>query len=248
MMREVLWSITYFGKLLARQVLAIPKSTSAWLRYWKSYYQFQRLAVNEKNSSIKKFYPCLHEDTEETYIEPVYFYQDAWAFEKIFAQQPSQHIDVGSHHKFVALLSKVLPITMVDIRPLALPLNSIHFQQGSILDLPFDDASIESLSSLCVVEHIGLGRYGDKIDPCGSEKALTELKRVIAANGHLYLSIPIDDQNTIFFNAHRAFSEEYLMLLFKPFKLIEKKYIFGNQYLDDKLNGFGIGLYHLQNT
>jgi SAM-dependent methyltransferase len=247
-MQELLWSIQYFGKSWARQLLATPQLLSAWWRFWSSYFRFKRLAKAENVPLAKNLFPCLNEDTQETYIEPTYFYQDNWAFEKIVNQKPQQHIDIGSHHKFVAFLSKVVPVTMVDIRPLSLPLESLQFKQGSILDLPFENGTITSLSSLCVIEHIGLGRYGDDLDPQGSEKALTELKRVIAKDGHLYLSVPIDNQNKIFFNAHRAFCEEYLESLFKPFEILERRYIFGNQYLPYKLEGFGIGLYHLKKS
>ena len=68
---------------------------------------------------------------------------------------------------------------MVDICPWSLPLDTVEFRKGSILNLPFEDATVPSVSSLCVVEHIGLGRYGDPLDPYGSEKAIQELKRIV---------------------------------------------------------------------
>ena len=194
-------------------------------------------------------YPCIADATAETEIEPVYFYQDAWAFEKIVQLHPSFHIDVGSHHKFVALLSKVMPVTMVDIRPLSLPLNTLKFQQGSILDLPFKDGELPSLSSICVVEHIGLGRYGDPLDPLGSEKALSELKRVVAPGGHLFLSVPVGEKNIISFNAGRIFSRDYLFRLFEPFELVDQHYIVGKSFQDTYAPqpGFGTtGLFELR--
>jgi SAM-dependent methyltransferase len=197
---------------------------------------------------LEYLYPCLGDDTGETPIEPIYFYQDTWAFEKIIQQHPKSHVDVGSHHKFVALLSKVVPVTMVDIRPLSLPLDSLKFLEGSILDLPFEDESVSSLSSLCVLEHIGLGRYGDPFDPNGTEKAIEELKRVISPGGDLYVSIPIDDQNRIYFNAHRAFDEGYIIKLFDPLIVEEKRYIYGKRFTDLREAGFGIGCYHLRNV
>lgn len=158
---------------------------------------------------------------------------------------PTSHIDVGSHHKFVALLSKVVPVTMVDIRPLSLPVETLNFKQGSILELPFEDNSVESLSSLCVVEHIGLGRYGDPLDPYGSEKAISELKRVISLGGNLYSSIPIGTHGCEFFNAHRVFEEKYIEDLLLPLKIIDRKYISGTNLLEQKPdNDFSIGLYH----
>jgi ubiquinone/menaquinone biosynthesis C-methylase UbiE len=99
-----------------------------------------------------------------------------------------------------------------------------------------------------VIEHIGLGRYGDPIDPEGSEKALTELKRVVQPGGNLYISVPIDDENRVYFNAHRAFREEYLVSLFAPFEVVEKRYIYGSQFGDQQKTGFGVGCYHLRSV
>ena len=134
---------------------------------------------------------------------------------------------------------------MVDIRPINLQLNNLHFKKGSILNLPFDDNSIDSLSSLCVVEHIGLGRYGDDIDPYGSEKAINELIRVMKKGGVLLLSVPIDSQNTVYFNAHRAFTRNYILDLFQNLHLMEEKYHYGDKMYSsyDKNKGFGTGFF-----
>lgn len=168
------------------------------------------------------------------------------AFERIVANNPEFHVDVGSHHKYVALLSRVLPVTMVDIRPLSLPLEGLNFREGSILELPYEDGSVPSVSSLCVVEHIGLGRYGDPLDPDGTEKAISELKRIVAPGGNLYISIPLDDENRTYFNAHRAFSEDYLLNLLAPFEVKDKKYIYGSEYGAERKHGFGTGCYWLR--
>lgn len=202
------------------------------------------------NAQVKEelLFPCLYDNTETTNnIEPTYFYQDSWAFERIIADKPTKHIDIGSHHKFVALLSKVVDLTMVDIRPLSLPLNTIKFLKGSILDLPFEDNSVESLSSICVVEHIGLGRYGDPIDPHGSKKALDEIHRVLKVGGNFYMSVPVEKENKIYFNAHRAFNEEYLLNeLLSEYEVIDKAYIYQYEFCRDLRDRFGTGCYHLR--
>ena len=199
----------------------------------------------DRATLLQHLYPCIGDDTPETEIEPVYFYQDAWAFERIVQLRPASHVDVGSHHKFIALLSKVVPVVMVDIRPLSLLLDTIDFRAGSILEMPFENASIASLSSICVIEHIGLGRYGDPLDPQGTQKALDELKRILAPGGNLYLSVPLDDENRTCFNAHRTFTEEHLMELFKPLEVCERRYIYGCEFCSERRTGFGTGCYHL---
>jgi len=214
-------------------------------RFWQDFDTYQKFS--ETKLEYRRIYPIVHDWTMTTPIDPVYLYQDAWAFEHIVRERPEHHVDVGSHHKYVVLLSKIVPVTMVDIRPLTTPVNTLHFQSGSILDLPFQDGSIPSVSSMCVIEHIGLGRYGDPLDPNGTEKALAELKRIVTRGGNLYLSVPLDDENRIYFNAHRAFREDYLLSLFKPFRIMDRKYIFDGIFGDELRSGFGVGCYWLRN-
>lgn len=215
--------------------------------YYKDYGTYKALDKNEEFFLSKKdLYPCLEDKTVFTPLEPTYFFQDTWAARKIFEINPSYHYDVGSSVTTMAIISQFVPVTMIDIRPIDLMLNNFDFLKGSILDLPFEDNSIESISSLCVVEHIGLGRYGDPIDPWGSEKAIKELKRVLEAGGNLLITIPIDTRNRIYFNAHRAFTRDYIMELFSDMKLIEEKYIYGREIFDHYSieRGFGTGLFH----
>ena len=135
---------------------------------------------------------------------------------------------------------------MVDLRPLPVTLDSLRFVEGSILGLPFRNGSVPSVSSLCVVEHIGLGRYGDPLDPEGSVKAFQELKRIVQPGGDLFVSVPVDDVSRIYFNAHRAFAEDDLLRLFEPFEVLERRYIYGSEYGTQLKKGFGTGCYHLR--
>jgi SAM-dependent methyltransferase len=187
----------------------------------------------------------LDDKTSFTPIDPVYFYQDTWAARKVFELNPKNHCDIGSSAKTIGILSQFTPITMIDIRPLPVVLPNLKFIKGSILNLPFENNSIESISSLCVVEHIGLGRYGDPVDNFGSEKSIVELKRVVMVGGVLFFSVPVDKVNTIYFNAHRAFTRSYLLSLFCDFELIEEKYQYGYELIDcyDADRGFGTGLF-----
>jgi hypothetical protein len=247
MMRaEFTWMLRHNIKSLRRNITLWYKYIGYWRLFWKSYWDYKRLAPPNMQPSLDTIYPCLNDHTEVTSVEPIYFYQDSWAFELIYQRNPRSHIDVGSHHKFVAFLSKVVPVTMVDTRPLSLHLESLNLCQGSILNLPFKRGSISSLSSLCVLEHIGLGRYGDPIDPYGTENAIYELKRVLAPGADLYISIPIDNQDRVYVNAHRSFKEENLFEKFNGLQLLDKRYIFGNSFTKQPKSGFGIGCYHLQ--
>jgi len=226
-----------------------PTRVRDWDRFWREFNRYRRLESDTHRRALHLVAPHVDDATATTAIEPIYFYQDAWAFERIVARRPARHIDVGSHHKYVAFLSKVVPTTMVDLRPLSVPLDSLEFIEGSILDLPFADQSLESISSLCVVEHIGLGRYGDELDPDGSEKAIAELVRVVASGGRLYLSVPVSREYVVAFNEARSFPRDYILEQVAPLELVEEHYIVGDVFQEAYADGppFAVtGLFELR--
>jgi len=224
-----------------------PLFLSRLIRFLKRYHTWQKNAPEPLKVPFRKVFPCLGEDEGETPVDPVYFYQDTWAFQKIVERKPPFHVDVGSHHKYVAFLSQIVPVVLVDIRPLSVTLPTIEFRKGDILHLPFPDGSVPSLSSLCVIEHIGLGRYGEEVDPYGSEKAIVELKRVVMKGGDLYISLPVGEKETIYYDAHRVFLEEKVLSLLDPFRIVEKRYIYGKHFVPEKPPGEAVACYHLRN-
>lgn len=206
--------------------------------------KYNEMAKADKRSLASKenLFPCLNDKTTVTEINPTYFYQDSWAFERIVKNKPKKHYDIGSQHMFVAFASKITELTMIDIRPLSLPMDTIKFIEGNILNLPFDNESIYSLSSLCVIEHIGLGRYGDPIDPKGSEKALNEIFRVLAPGARFYLSVPVSNIHTVKFNAGVIFNyEHFISDILQKYSIANQMFV-ANKSLTDKFtpdNNFG---------
>jgi SAM-dependent methyltransferase len=181
-----------------RQVAGALRALPRFLRERRTYEQLsgQRLAVTDD-------YPQLLDRTQASPFDPHYTYQDAWAAREIHCRSPARHVDVGSRITFVVGLTAFMPVTFIDVRPLDAAMPNLEPRTGSVLDLPFEDRSVESLSCLHVAEHIGLGRYGDPLDPAGTRKAALELQRVLAPGGHLYFAVPVGAPRTQF-NAHRV--------------------------------------------
>lgn len=214
-------------------------------KFYDDLAEFETQIEKGEHTARMQLYPCLYDATGNTEMGKLYFLQDNWAFERIFKEKPKKHIDIGSHHIFVSLMSKVVPVTMVDIRPLSVTVDSLTFVKGTILELPFESKSIASLSSLCVIEHIGLGRYGDPIDPDGSVKAIAEINRVLCTGAHFYFSVPVEKENKVYFNAHRSFSESFLFNLLDNYEVIDKMYIYDREYDQIQPEKFGVGCYHV---
>lgn len=71
-----------------------------------------------------------------------------------------------------------------------------------------------------VVEHIGLGRYGDPLDPNGDLSAIAELCRVLATGGNLLFVAPVG-RPKVCFNAHRIYSFEQVAGYFDGLHIME---------------------------
>ncbi len=169
---------------------------------------------------VEDAYPCLYDRIATHPIDAHYFYQDIWAFKAILAAGTQEHVDVGSRAILVGMLTAITRTVFVDIRPLDITLDNYTSRPGSILTLPFADKSVASLSCLHVAEHIGLGRYGDPLDPLGTQKATAELSRVLAAGGHLYFSVPVG-KPCVCFNAHRIHSPQQILDYFPNLTLLD---------------------------
>src|SRR4051794_3188983 len=165
-------------------------------------------------------FPKLTDRVPSSPIDPHYFHQDTWAARRIAEQAPSRHVDVGSRVDLVGFLTALTDVVFVDIRPLDVNIEGLTPITGSVLDMPFEDGSLESVSCLHVAEHIGLGRYGDPLDPLGTRKAAAELTRVLAPGGQLLFSLPVG-RPRVEFNAHRVHDPREVAAWFGGFELIE---------------------------
>ncbi len=182
-------------------------------RYLLDGFRYSRMPGAERMRWIDTF-PQIHDRLEVTPFDHQYFYQNLWAFRAIRDAAPKEHVDVASHIQMVSFLTTVTSVTFVDIRPLEVDLPNYRCVKGSVLGLPFDTDSIPSLSCLHVAEHIGLGRYGDPLDPEGTRKAAAELARVLAPGGTLYFSLPVGKPR-LCFNAHRIHSPGQVLEYFR---------------------------------
>jgi SAM-dependent methyltransferase len=165
-------------------------------------------------------YPCLNDKTAMTGFDGHYLYHPAWAARILAEIQPQKHVDISSILSFSAIVSAFLLVEYYEYRPAILNLNNLETGHADLVNLPFENESIESLSCMHVIEHIGLGRYGDKIDPLGDKKAIDEIKRVVAPKGNLLFVVPIGKPK-IMFNAHRIYSYEQIIECFRGWKLKE---------------------------
>ncbi|MGM0588344.1 MAG: DUF268 domain-containing protein [Bacteroidota bacterium] len=194
-----------------------------YIKYLKHYYQLKK----QENRSEKRFTfelrdrnVQLNDWTIATPFDPHYTYHTSWAARKLKEINPANHIDIGSDLRFCTIISAFIPITFYDYRPAHIYLSNFNSEHADLLNLHFKDNSIQSLSCMHVVEHVGLGRYGDPVDYDGDLTAMNELKRVMRPGGSLLFVVPTGKPR-IMFNAHRIYSYNQILDYFEGFQLKE---------------------------
>lgn len=151
--------------------------------------------------------PCLNDWYEEGgATKSEYFWQDLLVARKIFEAKPTTHVDIGSRvDGFVSHVASFREVEVFDIRPIAMKIPGVKFKQADLMSrLPEEKEYCDSLSCLHALEHFGLGRYGDPIDPEGFKHGLVNMSHLLQKGGRFYLSVPIGLERVVF-NANRVF-------------------------------------------
>jgi Caenorhabditis protein of unknown function, DUF268 len=182
--------------------------------------QFRELNNQDNRLTVadQDLYPFLNDATKETKFDTHYIYHPAWATRVVKNINPAKHIDISSTLHFCSTLSAFIPTQFYDFRPAKLVLSNLYCGSADLTNLFFESNSVESISCMHTIEHIGLGRYGDPLDASGDLKAIKELQRVTKINGNLLLVTPLGKPK-VQFNGQRIYSFELINDLFEGFEL-----------------------------
>ncbi len=237
-------------------VKSIPKRLQGIRPFVGDYINYRQRAKEKKQPlpRWKNIYPRLDDRYQSSGSIPGhYFYQDLWAARLVYDSKPEVHYDIGSSIAgFIAHVSVFNKVKVIDIRPQSYKIENVEFIQGDITDLNIENESIESLSCLHAAEHIGLGRYGDNIDPLGTMKAAEELQRVLAIGGDLYFALPIGRER-ICFNAHRVLLPQTVLAYFNQLHLVSfsviddsEEFIRNAEIRKYESSDYSCGLFHFR--
>jgi SAM-dependent methyltransferase len=229
--KEKLTRIHQIFKLFGFDPIQLIKSIKGIPFYIIDLFEIKRQKGSDKCFKFGNAYPILNERFSASGImSGHYFHQDLFVARQIFNNNPKRHIDIGSRiDGFVAHVAVFREIEIIDIREQSKNVKNILFRRADLMKLPEDLIdSCDSISSLHAIEHFGLGRYGDPINYEGHIKAIENISKILKKNGKFYFSVPIGNQR-IEFNAHRVFSVNYLLDIFK-----DKFVLDSISYVDDR--------------
>ena len=192
-----------------RTFLSSLRGLPVYLRDWAS---FRKGYVGKM-----KFMPCLHDHYEEGgATKSEYFWQDLLVARAIHVAKPVKHVDIGSRvDGFVAHVASFREIEVFDVRPISTAVPGVVFRQSDLMNpvsLPTtaEGGYCDSLSCLHVIEHFGLGRYGDPVNPQGYKSGIANMTQLLQPGGTFYLSTPIG-QERVEFNANWVFDPRSIL-------------------------------------
>jgi len=248
-----------WGRVLKNMIVTplgikrLDKLIPNYFRFFGDWRKFNRLSVNNK-PFLRDIYPQLWDRTSTTPFDAHYLYQAIWATEKIYSIKSKFHLDIGSQIQFATNISIFQPILYLDFRPVFVEAPGFTSVGGDIKSLPFKSSSFPSISCLHVIEHIGLGRYGDKVDPDAHLKGIEEIYRVLEPGGDLLITTPVGIER-ICFNAHRIFNPKQFVTQFPQYSLVEFSYVddYGKMNIKADLDEgssceYGCGLFWLRKS
>lgn len=142
-------------------------------------------------------------------------------------QGPGRAVEFGCGNSVLSLVAarRGFQVTAIDLTPVQwFYVNpSLTFLQKDIFELSLDPSSLDLVINCSSVEHVGLGRYGDSVDPDGDLKAMKVLHKFLKPGGTMLLTAPIGQDATISWR-HRVYGPERLKRLLEGFLVEAKEY------------------------
>ena len=215
----VYWAFTFVKK-----GYYFPHRFLRWIAYFPTYLKnrsdFNNSArQQEVNLVYKRSFPVYVPYSELILPNRHYWFQDIWAARQVdeIAKKCNDGdrlkvLDIGSRvegYILALLANNSVKVNFGDINiPRFFELISCSYkpdyQKVDLQNLnPGSLSKYQVVSSLHVIEHLGLGKYGDKIDALGHIKVFKDVYRATSEGAYFIVSFPYSVSPGVVFNAAR---------------------------------------------
>lgn len=133
-------------------------------------------------------------------------------------------LDIGCVHSGlpIALASRGYRVVGLDFLPYPFPHPNLQTVRGDAVRFPFATGSFEAVLAISVVEHIGIGHYGDPREAQGDSLAMGEIARVLCPGGRAVITVPFGEARTDGFQ--RVYDPARLSALLLPLAVTRIEY------------------------
>ena len=135
-------------------------------------------------------------------------------------------LDFGPMEGFflsVDATNKGYSVVAVGLEDIAPP-EGVRYVRRDIMAVEFDEP-FDYILNISTVEHVGLGRYGDPLDPDGDLKAMRRLKKWMRLDGDgvMILTIPVGT-DAVVGHYHRVYGAARLPRLLEGYASLQERY------------------------
>ncbi len=157
-------------------------------------------------------------------------YEYAYAVSAImdFGLVGQQLLDIGSSGSFLPGIMAALGcrVTCYDVRDWPMMWPNLRTVKGDLLAagqelLPCE--SIDCISCISTIEHLGLGRYGDSVDVDGDLVGMNRLVEVLKPGGLIILTLPFG-RAEIAYPAHRIYDRARFDRLIAGMEVVDQRF------------------------
>jgi SAM-dependent methyltransferase len=125
----------------------------------------------------------------------------------------------------VALAARGFRTIALDVNPYPHRHPNLLPMRGDAMRLPFADGTVATVLAVSVIEHIGIGHYGDPKMETGDQQVVREIGRVLRAGGKALITVPFGQQ--MIGDFQRVYSPAWLKKLLAPLSVIRVEYAWG---------------------
>jgi hypothetical protein len=223
---------------ILKRLIHTPISVTGKMKVLKKYLYFKRqfrTLPEWDNVGIK-----LNGDSSASAVEPFTHY-DAfyyWIARDISYKKSQKILDIGGKKVINGWLSVMNEVTSVNlVTPVDGISNVKYVAADATKRLPFNDEEFDVFISPVSLNLIGLGRYGDNVDPNAIPNLILDLSRCMKQNSVMYISM-VFGEDQVLFNHHFVLSLATIKKLFANWQIEE--YLIDNQNLtSDNIEGGG---------
>jgi SAM-dependent methyltransferase len=133
-------------------------------------------------------------------------------------------LDIGCVHSRlpIALASRGYRVVGIDFLPYPYRHPNLKAVRGDAAHAPFRATSFDAVMAISVIEHIGIGHYGDPNAEGGDREAVREVARILKPGGRSVITLPFGRPLTD--DSKRVYDTPRLQWLLAPLRLLHVEY------------------------